>query len=152
MIAISCYIQECAACSPVPAELDLFYCFIQRLCSDLPSETILHCSSRSALTNDTMQHCGLHSALSNATCTAYIVAYIMFYHVVLYLSIHFVTDFSYVFCYVLITCIVRRFQRVSVCVCPIVVCLFITTLTQKTMINCDFFHYQIAINVTGNIT
>ena len=98
MIAISCYIQECAACSPVPAELELFYCFIQGLCSDLPRETILHCSSGSALTNDTMQHCGLHSALLNDTCTAYIVAYILFYHVFLYLIILFVTDFSYVFC------------------------------------------------------
>ena len=59
---------------------------------------MLHCSSRSALTNDTMKHCGLHSVLLNDTCTVYIVAYILFYHVVLYLIILFVTDICYVLC------------------------------------------------------
>ena len=140
MTAISCYIQECTACSPVPAELDLFYCFIQGLCSALPSETILHCSSRSALSNDTMQHCGLHSALLNDTCTTYIVAYILFYHVVLYLIILFsrilvmysVESLSHALCNDLNNvCLPASVQLLCVCLLPLSL--------KKYVTNCDFF-------------
>ena len=101
---------------------------------------MLHCSSRSALSNDTMQHCGLHSALLNDTCTTYIVAYILFYHVVLYLIILFsrilvmysVESLSHALCNDLNNvCLSASVQLMCVCLLP---------LSLKTNVtNCDFF-------------
>ena len=106
-----------------------------------------HCSSRSALTNDTMQHCGLHSALLNDTCTAYIVAYILFYHVVLYLIILFVTEICYI-CILLSPYHMDCPTISTMCVCLRLsnYCVFVYYHSHsKNMINCDFFSLSITI-------
>ena len=93
---------------------------------------MLHCSSHSALTNDTMQHCGLHSVLSCGTL------------------------FDHTFCHGYLLCILlspyhmdcATISTMCVCLrlCNCCVCVYYHS-HSKNIINCDFFHYQLLLNI-----